>query len=292
MRITKENAAEIFKNAKAVFFDMDGVLWRSENAIPNVNRAIAALQKRHIPIAYVTNNAARTREHHAEKIKRLGIDSADGLVSRIYTPAYAATKVLKPGSKVYGIGEDDMFKELEAAGITVVGRGHDALRCNPQFEGLPPEIDRDINGVVVGFDSRCNFYKLTYATRCLLEIPGCKFYATNTDARVPVTGGVIVPGSGAFLASIVDATGKEPTVIGKPQRTFWDIVSKDLKLDSPEDVIMVGDNLDTDIAFGNRCGLKTLLVLSGATTNEMVDALPEDSISKPTYVASSLGDLY
>ena len=292
MELTKENAGEIFKKAKAVLFDMDGVLWRSGNAIPNVNRAIAALQEQHIPIAYVTNNAARTREHHAEKIKRLGIDSADGLVSRIYTSAYAATKVLKPGSKVYGIGEEGMFEELEAAGITVIGRGHESLRCNPQSEGLPPEIDRDISCVVVGFDAGCNFYKLTYATRCLLEIPGCKLYATNGDVRVPVAGGVIIPGSGAFLAGIVAATGATPTVIGKPQRTFWDIVSKDLGLDSPEDVIMVGDNLDTDIAFGNRCGLKTLLVFSGATTREMADALPEDSISKPTYVASSLGDLF
>lgn len=292
MEVTKDNADAVFKGAKAVLFDMDGVLWRSGNAIPNVGKAISALHAQGIPIAYVTNNAARTREYHAEKIRRLGIDTADGLLSRVYTSAYAATKVLKPGSKVYGIGEEGMFAELEAAGITVVGRGHDTLRCDPQSGGPPPEIDRDISCIVVGFDAGCNFYKLTYATRCLLEIPDCRLYATNSDVRVPVAGGIIVPGAGAFLAAISKAAGVEATVIGKPQRTFWDIVSRDLGLDSPDGVIMVGDNLDTDIAFGNRCGLKTLLVLSGATTREMVEALPQDSISKPTYIASSLGDLF
>lgn len=292
MEITKENADTIFNKAKAILFDMDGVIWRSGSAIPNVNKAISTLQERHIPFAYVTNNAARTREFHAAKIQRLGIDSAPGLIDRIYTSAYAATKVLKPGTKVYGIGEYGMFDELEAAGITVIGRDHDNLRFNPQSEGAPPEIDPEITCVVVGFDAGCNFYKLAYATRCLLEIPGCKLYATNADARVPVAGGVVIPGAGAFLAAVVTTTGVEPTIIGKPQKTFWDIVSKDLGLESPEDVIMVGDNLNTDIAFGNRCGLKTLLVLSGATTREMVDALPKDSISRPTYIATSLGDLF
>lgn len=292
MELTKENASAILKKAKVVLLDMDGVIWRSGTAIPNVDKAISTLQEWHVPTIYVTNNASRTRDYQANKIKRLGIDSCADLVSRVYTSAYAATKVIKPGSKVYGIGEEGMFSEFEAAGITVIGRGHDSLRCDPQNEGAPPEIDREISCVVVGFDSGCNFYKLTYATRCLLEIPGCKFYATNADILIPVMGGVIIPGAGAFLESIAKASGMEPVVIGKPQRTFWDIVSRDLGLESPEDVIMVGDNLDTDIAFGNRCGLKTLLVLSGTTTREMVDALPQDSISRPTYIATSLGDLF
>jgi len=56
----------------------------------------------------------------------------------------------------------------------------------------------------------------------------------------------------------------------------------------PKKAIMVGDRLDTDIAFGKMGGLATLLVLTGVTTEEEVG---QDANLTPDYILQSIGDL-
>lgn len=53
-------------------------------------------------------------------------------------------------------------------------------------------------------------------------------------------------------------------------------------------MIMVGDRLNTDILFGVRGGISTLLVLTGV--NQRADFEKESPVAVPTYVVDSLGD--
>ena len=53
-----------------------------------------------------------------------------------------------------------------------------------------------------------------------------------------------------------------------------------------EEVLMVGDNYETDICSGINNGIDSLLVLSGFTPKEAVPTLP----IAPTYVVDSLDE--
>merc|ERR1712232_1515803 len=97
-----------------------------------------------------------------------------------------------------------------------------------------------------------------------------------------------LPRTGCLLAALETATGQKINVVGKPAPQFMDqVVNRyDLKRD---DCIMVGDRLDTDIAFANNSGVKSCLVLSGVASKTDVDTAPEDK--KPTYIRHNLRDL-
>lgn len=57
----------------------------------------------------------------------------------------------------------------------------------------------------------------------------------------------------------------------------------------PERTIMIGDRLDTDIAFGKNGGVSTLLVLTGVTSEASLAASTTGVV--PDYILGSVGDL-
>jgi ribonucleotide monophosphatase NagD (HAD superfamily) len=64
----------------------------------------------------------------------------------------------------------------------------------------------------------------------------------------------------------------EPLIMGKPNPQIFDIIRREHPrlIEAPlSKFLMIGDNLKTDIKFGNNCGIDTLVVLSGNTSLEM-----------------------
>ena len=120
---------------------------------------------------------------------------------------------------------------------------------------------------MVGIDFSFNYRKLTIAS--LYVQNGCAFICSNKDRncgngdRCPPAGGVIVK-------AIEVACGKEAIVIGKPSILAFDIIKEEHNLKSDLKYLMTGDNLETDIEFGHKNGMDTLLVLSGVTSAEML----------------------
>jgi ribonucleotide monophosphatase NagD (HAD superfamily) len=56
-----------------------------------------------------------------------------------------------------------------------------------------------------------------------------------------------------------------------------------------ERAVMVGDNLATDIAAGNRAGICSVLVLTGLTSREMAEAASGEM--KPDIIIETLKEL-
>jgi 4-nitrophenyl phosphatase len=113
------------------------------------------------------------------------------------------------------------------------------------------------------------------------------FVGTDPDMTVPVDEGCTVPGSGAILNAIAGVAGREPDrVMGKPSEEAVRTVREALGC-APEECLVVGDRLDTDIALGERAGMTTVLVLSGVTRRAEV----ADSAVTPDHVLDSLADL-
>jgi HAD superfamily hydrolase (TIGR01450 family) len=78
--------------------------------------------------------------------------------------------------------------------------------------------------------------------------------------------------------------------LGKPSDILIDMMKTAYGV-NPATALMVGDTLQTDIAFGNRCGMSTLLVLSGVSTQEALDGAlaGADPARCPDFVLPMLG---
>jgi 4-nitrophenyl phosphatase len=95
-----------------------------------------------------------------------------------------------------------------------------------------------------------------------------------------------VPGCGAMIAALVASTDVQPTVIGKPEKYMFELACTRLGL-QPQEVLMVGDRLDTDILGANRAGSRTALVLTGVSQREEITTTGIE----PTMIATDLVEL-
>lgn len=133
----------------------------------------------------------------------------------------------------------------------------------------------------MGYDSNFSYKKL-----CLLSLylqNGAKFIGTNPD-KYTMSYGFRMPGCGSMLACLEAASGKKPEIVGKPNEFILDYLIEKEQL-RREECVMVGDNLETDILFGEKGGIATLCTLTGVTTEDVVLA---NTIAVPTYYSDAL----
>ena len=89
-----------------------------------------------------------------------------------------------------------------------------------------------------------------------------------------------------MAASIEAATGRKPVFIGKPDPTMIRLAWEQTGY-GPEETLMVGDRLYTDIACGVNAGTDTVLVLTGEAT--AADAAVSET--PPTLVCRDMAEL-
>lgn len=261
------------QNRLTYVFDLDGVIYRGDESQPQAKETVLALRDRGHIVRFYTNNSALTREAYSCKLAKHGIPTPiDEIMTSSYATAIYFTENNAIGRTVYKIGEDGVTKELEAVGMKVVSNGDD------------PHAKFDY--VVVGIDREFSYRKLARAQSAILG--GAKFIATNEDMTYPVENGTVVPGNGALVAAVRAATSVEPFVIGKPESYALDKILQ-LTQTPPDRAYMIGDNLATDIAVGNRAGTHTVLVLGGLTSRTQAEAATGDM--KPEQIINTLGEL-
>lgn len=228
---------------------------------------------------------------------------------QVITSAFACGLYLKRQritGKVYVIGEQGTFDELESMGFQVIGKLID--------DDDPFTFDDfDAQAVVLSFDSKINFTKLTKVCYLVSKLgerlnyvvtnPVSKrfksnlfFYLTKTqnfisffqDKRlVHPRRGLMVPDVGSFAALIKHCTGKKAVVMGKPTKWFFNCIKESTGKDiNPLKVCMFGDTLATDIRFAlNNRFRCSVLVKTG------IDQIENVQRYRPTHMIRSLGDL-
>ncbi|GBF99032.1 phosphoglycolate phosphatase [Raphidocelis subcapitata] len=279
---------EMLRRYDTWVFDCDGTLWRGQALIEGVADALQLLRDLGKKVLFVTNNSTKSRK--AFKVKfdqlQLPVDQAE-----IYSSSHSAAAYLQSigfKKKAYVCGERGIMEELAAAGIAAVGGPDDNDR---RLEGRPVEIDPEIGAVVCGADPGLSYFKVTYASLCLRHNPGCLFIATNTDSRGHFIEKQEWPGAGATVAAVQAVVGMEPIVTGKPSPFMLRDVCA-AHATTPDRMIMVGDRLDTDIAWGHATGMATLLVLTGITgRDDLAAEWGRPGFQRPDYVMASFGDL-
>jgi HAD superfamily hydrolase (TIGR01450 family) len=244
------------KDIKLAIFDLDGVVYRGEELIRNVDTIINELKEHNIKIVYNSNNSTATRQTYVDRLKKFNIECE---VSDFYTSASITsaeiTKIIK-NAKIFVIGEIGLKSELKAFGHTVI---EEVSNFN------------DIDFVIVGLDREFNYQKLATAQKCILE-GKAKFYATNADSTLPVARG-LKPGAGVMVNALITCTSKEPVrIFGKPEPFGINLILDDNEIPINKACIF-GDRLNTDILAGNRAGIKTIAVLTGVTTVDMIEDL-------------------
>ncbi|MBT9175329.1 MAG: Acid sugar phosphatase [candidate division WS2 bacterium] len=263
------------KNCKLFIFDLDGVIWRGDNLLPYAKECIDYLSKNNYKIFFLTNNSTCTREEYCVKLNSYGITATK---ESIMTSAYATALYFKENNiasaNVLVIGEEGLTKELKDIGLNIF---QSTIR-NPQ-----PAIHFDY--VVAGLDFEFNYNKLTLCQKAIFD--GAKFIATNTDATFPTEDGIL-PGGGAIISAIEKATNIKPLVIGKPQVYTLEKILQ-ITNTPPQNAVVIGDRVETDILVGKKLGTKTVLVLTGVTKKEDVDKITKDSM--PDYIIENLSTL-
>lgn len=249
-----------------VISDMDGVLYRGELVLPGVAELFAWLRERGIPVVLATNNSSRTRAEYVSKLAQMGIagiPEAAILTSAIATADYLRERY-PAGTRVYVLGMLGIREALTEAGFDLAD----------DTSGEPVDV------VVSGIDFQLTYDKLK---RAALHIAaGADFIGTNGDVTFPSHDG-IVPGAGSLLAALQAATGRAPTIIGKPYAPMFQAALHHLGLPA-ENVLMIGDRLDTDILGAQQLGIQTALVFTGI-------AQPDDQITQNIWADVAYEDL-
>jgi 4-nitrophenyl phosphatase len=244
-----------FSQIRAVVSDMDGVLWRGDAPMNGLHAFFEWIQTRHIPFALATNNSRRTQADYVAKLAKMGVTGVQEqhiMTSGIATAHYLQTR-FATGTPIFVVGGAGLRHEIESAGFVL------------------SDDDKDtVEAVVVGLDLEFTYTKARQAMRHLMN--GAIFVGSNDDKALPLEDG-LAPGAGSILAMLQTATGKAPLVMGKPNRAMFDAVLKQMKV-APEQTLMIGDRLNTDIEGAYHVGLKTALVLTGVDTRASAQAYP------------------
>ena len=229
-------------NQIGFLLDMDGVIYRGDQLIPGTLEFLERLKGLSIPYLFLTNNSQRAQRDIVARLSRLGIKVRP---DQVFTCAMATARFLssqKPGGTAYVLGENGLSQALHHNGYTIV--------------------DDQPDYVVVGEGRTFTFEMIEKATRMIER--GAKLIATNMDTTCPTDRG-IRPGCGAIVAMLEKASGAEAFSVGKPSPVMMRMARKELGLKTGE-TVMVGDTMYTDILGGVQMGYRTVLVLSGHTT--------------------------
>lgn len=248
---------------KGYLIDLDGTIYLGKEPIPAGKRFIEKLQKNQVPFLFVTNNSTKTPESVAQRLK----NEFDIHVTKeeVYTTTLATIdymRELDKGRKFFAIGEEGLIQLLLQAGF-------EWNEMNPDY-------------VVVGLDTQVTYEKFTQATLAIQK--GAHFIGTNPDKNIPTERGLL-PGAGSLVSLLETSTQQQAVYIGKPEAIIMEKALEKIGLHRSE-VLMVGDNYETDIQSGLKNGIDSLLVLSGFTPKEAVPHLPQ----APTYVLDSLDE--
>ena len=251
---------------QAILFDMDGVLYNSEEPTPRAAEALAWVRAREIPYLFVTNTTSRGRDALAAKLVHFGIPADP---TEIMTPCEAAV---------------DWLTSQIGGGIALFVRP--AVR--PAFDGLdclPDDAESGARYVVIGdLGSSWDFQTLNRAFRLLHANPEATLVALGMTRYWRAPDGISLDVA-PFVAALENATGRTALVFGKPAPAFFHAAADRLGVPTSE-ILMIGDDLETDIAGAQRAGLRAALVRTGKFRQ-----LDLEGPVKPDTVLDSVADL-
>jgi HAD superfamily hydrolase (TIGR01458 family) len=256
-------AKEDLVDAGGLLLDIDGTLYVGDEPVPGAPEALRALEARGHVLRYLTNTTRFSRDELAGRLRAMGFPAS---ADQLFTAPVAAAAWLR----MQGI------RRIAA--------------CVPastlaDFRSFELVLDDDVpEAVVVGdLGPEWTFDRINRAFRQLLA--GARLVALQRNRYWRTPDGLTID-AGAFVAALEYAAGTEATVVGKPSREFFRLAADSLPPGGGP-ALVVGDDVETDIAGARAAGLGSILVRTGKFRPEALAVSPV----RPDRVVDSVSDL-
>lgn len=257
---------ELLKQIKLFLFDMDGTLYLGNRLFDFTNELLSTIRENGADYLFMTNNSSKSVLDYVKKLENLGVKATkDDFLTSSQATAYYLNNNFK-GANLYVCGTKSFKDELISAGFTVT-----------------EDLDK-VDLIVMGFDTELTFKKLEDVSKmlCTRDLP---YIATNPDYVCPTEYGS-VPDCGSIADALYNATGKRPIFIGKPEPLMPLLAMEKVGYDKKQTAV-IGDRIYTDVKSGINAGAISILVMSGETTVDILNA----SSDKPDMVLSSAEEI-
>lgn len=239
----------MLENIKAVVFDLDGTIYYGSKMIDGVEETLEYMKKLGKRVFFLTNNSTKTRKQVFEKLVKMGVKCE---LEQVYTSGYVASIYAeKEGLKnIFIFGSDNLKSEFENRGIEVV-------------------TDEEVaENLLIGYDTNFTYEKVTQALHVALK--GNTIIACNKERHFPGENARRLPGCGAMVGTIELCTNKEVDfVIGKPNTLMLEFLAEEYKL-TKDQILMVGDTYESDIAMADKYGCKSILISDEEYENTII----------------------
>lgn len=246
---------------KGFLIDIDGVLYVEKQPVRGAVEAIEYLQANHIPFLLLTNTTRRSRYSLLTNLQQLGFRLK---LDHIFSAPYAAALWLK---------------EKKVSSINLFLRG-DSYR---EFQGFQITANKPEYIVIGDIAEDLTYNYLNQAFRMIMG--GTRILALQKNRYWQTNAGLAID-TGAVVAALEYATQKRATVVGKPNMAFFNQAIKRLGI-SPENIAVIGDDLESDIAGGAKMGLFTIAVRTGKFRDENL----RRKKNQPDLIMNSIADL-
>ncbi|MGB5964492.1 MAG: TIGR01458 family HAD-type hydrolase, partial [Sulfurimonadaceae bacterium] len=204
-----------------------------EGAVEAVSRI-----KHSYPIRFLTNTTQKSSAQVVSKLQNMGFDiDASELIT--------ALDVTKSLLQEYNCGAYYLLSDDAAA----------------YFDDLPQTPCRFV--VVGDAQQNFSFEHMNSAFRVLMD--GGELLAAAKNRYFKESGDRLSMDAGGFVAALEYASGKEARIIGKPSRDFYHLACRAMEV-RPEETLMIGDDIESDILGAQEAGLKAVLVRTGKFT--------------------------
>jgi phosphoglycolate/pyridoxal phosphate phosphatase family enzyme len=290
--VTKQEQKQFFDSFDHVLFDVDGVLWLSQNNIPGASDAVKSLKNLGKGVSFVSNNCTRTHDEYYAELKAAGYDLDK---NDLVLPVLAMIDYLQKRNftkEIYLIGMTPMRSQLQKAGFKIADPAPDSIEESvPKFVQMSIAKNDKVGAVIADLDLNVNVLKLQKAATYLKD-PEVIFITGGSDRKLCFGPGQFMIGPGAFQEVIEDITGRKGVRLAKPGSGLNDFIKEKFGLKDASRVLFVGDSVPQDMGFATKCGYKRLLVLSGLTQKEEVTTWRFAEELRPEYYVDSLKDVY
>ena len=271
---------QIIDQYEIVFFDAFGVLKNYKGLLPGIENTFAYLEEQGKEYYIVTNDASRSPAQLAESYhsKDLMAVTADRIISSgMLAKEYLDLKV-QHGTVAY-LGTPDSAHYIDSSGLHTMAIS-DVNETNAD----------EVSALVFLDDEGFNWFADLNKCVNLLRKRNIPAIVANTDRAYPLNRHDVSIAIGGLANMIESVVGKKFIRFGKPDSQMfmfaYDLIRERRPI-AKNNIVMVGDTLQTDIMGGNKFGLDTVLVLSGNT--QAVDAAIRIDASGivPTYICES-----
>lgn len=254
----------VLRKIKYVVCDISGTVCIGGEPIGRMAETLNALRNSGKQLIFITNNSSCGSAYLKESFSEMGLYDERDFFYSSGTAAMDYVKEYYAGKRVYLIGTPALEAAFKSEGVLVV--------------------DDDPEVAVLGLDTTMTYEKLA---KLITAVRGGAVYVETHPDVCNYYSGNALPDCGSFARIVETCTGCKPSVtVGMPSGYMGEKITSVFNCNADE-ILMVGDKLDTDIRFGIECGFYTLAVLTGQTTEKVL----RNSDIDPDYVLHSLNDI-